>query len=168
MTRYLVAYYSWTGHTAKVAEALAARLSADLEEICEVKPRRGPLIFIRSALEAACRRPAAIRPSVRNVADYDVVVLGSPVWAQDMASPMRAFLLREKPSLKQVALFCTLGGAGGEEALGKMEALCGQPAFADLLVREAALKTNAWCKLVEDFARRIRALAEPEQTSEAA
>lgn len=120
MTRTLVAYYSWSGNTAKVAKAIAEALGADLEEIRETRSRRGVFGYIGAAMEAAREHPAPIQPAIRNPGGYDLVVLGCPVWAQKMASPMRAYLLRERAHFKRIGLFCTLGGAGGEAALAGM------------------------------------------------
>ena len=86
MSRSLVVFYSWTGNTGKVARALAETLSAELEEIREVKPRGGLFAFLRSGMEASRKRPAPIVRCSRNLADYDLVILGSPVWAASMAS----------------------------------------------------------------------------------
>jgi flavodoxin len=156
MAKYLVAYYSWTGNTAKVAKAIAEKLGADIEEIRDAKPRKGMFAFIRSAFEASQQRQTVIAPRVKNPADYDVVVLGSPVWAQNMASPMRAYITREQANVRQAAFFCTLGGAGGKTALAKMAALCRRASIADLQVDDPALKSGAWRGAVDDFARRIQ------------
>jgi len=168
MTRLLVVYYSWTGSTAKVAEAIAGELSADVEEIREVRRRAGPFAFIRAALQSMRETPAAIMPSVRDVADYDVVILGCPVWAQNMASPMRSYILREGSKFRQVAFFCTLGGAGGDAALAKMAALTGRPPVARLLVTAAPLKSGGWRDLVKAFARQISASPSPTRRDHAA
>jgi flavodoxin len=155
MTKCLVAYYSWNGNTAKVARALAEFLSADVEEIRDAKRRSGFFAFLRSASEASREKPAPILPLSRNAGDYDILILGSPVWAQKMASPVRSYILRERQRVKNLALFCTLGGAGGETVLASMEAACGRRPVANLQVREADFKSGAWKDLVEDFARRI-------------
>jgi hypothetical protein len=73
-----------------------------------------------------------------------------------MASPMRSYILQEKGRIKRLALFCTLGGAGGEAALSSMAELCGRGPIADLQVRDSELKSGAWRVAVDEFARRIR------------
>ena len=151
----LVAYYSWTGKTAEIAKAIAAELGADLEPIREPKPRRGLFSFLRSALEARGNKAAPILPLSKRAADYDVVVLGSPVWAGRMASPMRAYIEREGVNLKQVAFFCTLGGANGDQALADLRAACGLDPRAELLVEARALATGIWRARVGAFARKV-------------
>jgi flavodoxin len=155
MTRCLVVYYSWTGNTAKVAKAIAQNLSAELEEIREVKPRKGLFAYIRSAFESRRRRCAAILPPTHDPSDYDLVILGCPVWAQDMASPMRAYIEEQRPRLQRIALFCTLGGAGGDLTLAKMASLCERSPAAGLQIADPDMKSGAWVRLAEDFATRI-------------
>lgn len=158
----LVAYYSWTGKTAEIAKAIAAELGADLEAISEPKPRRGVFAFLRSALEARGKEAAPILPLSRRAGDYDIVILGSPVWAGRIASPMRAYIERERVNLKQVAFFCTLGGANGEQALADLREACGLDPRAELLIDARALATGIWRAPVGAFGRKIAlALATP-------
>lgn len=96
-----------------------------------------------------------------------MVILGSPVWAQKMASPVRSYILREKNNIKNLALFCTLGGAGGEAVLAGMETLSGRPRIASLQVTDADFKASAWRRMTDDFARQIRE-AQPQASNAAA
>lgn len=156
MPKYLVAYYSWTGNTAKVAKLLAETLSADIEEIREVKPRSGPFALAATAIASVLKMSPPILKPTKSVADYDVVILGCPVWASNMATPMRTYIMRENPKIKQVAFFCTLGGSGGKAALGRMAALCGRTSLADLIVEQSALASGNWRGLTENFARQVQ------------
>jgi flavodoxin len=156
MPKYLVAYYSWTGNTAKVANLIAATLSADIEEIHDVKPRGGPFAFAAAVVASVLKRSAPILQPTKSVADYDVVILGCPVWASNMATPMRTYIMRENPRIKQVGLFCTLGGSGGKAALAQMAALCGRTSLADLIVEQPALASGTWRGVTENFARQVQ------------
>jgi flavodoxin len=156
MPKYLVAAYSWTGNTAKVANAIADALSADIEEIREIEPRRGFFAFPLALVASMLKTSPPILPSTKNVSDYDVVILGCPVWASHIATPMRTYLLRESPKIKQIALFCTLGGSGGKAALAGMATICAHTALADLMVKQSALASDAWRSMAEDFARQIQ------------
>lgn len=159
MTRYLVAYYSWTGATAKIAKLLAQELSADLEEIRDARRRAGPFAFVGAVFESLGKRPARILPAVRDPADYDVVILGCPVWAQDIASPMRAYVREQGRKFRKVALFCTFGGAGGEATLDKLSALCGLTPLARLAVDDPALKSERWRDMAQAFSGQLVAKA---------
>jgi flavodoxin len=156
MPKYLVAYYSWTGNTAKVAKLIAETLSADIEEINDVEPRSGPFAFAAAVVASLLKRSPPILQRTKSVADYDVVILGCPVWASNMATPMRTYITRENPRIKQVGLFCTLGGSGGKAALARMAALCGRTSLIDLIVDQPALASGTWRGLTENFARQVQ------------
>jgi O-6-methylguanine DNA methyltransferase len=111
-TRWYIVH-AYSNFEKKVAEAIAAALSADLEPIRETKRRAGLFAYFRSAIEAKKRKTAPILASAHDPADYDLVVLGTPVWAGEISSPLRAYVEREKAKLQRVAFFCTLGGANG-------------------------------------------------------
>jgi flavodoxin len=157
MPKYLVVYYSWTGNTAKVAKLIAATLGADIEEIRDAKPRRGFFAFTAALVASVLKKSSPIQQPTKNVADYDVVILGCPVWGANMAAPMRTYVMRESPRLKQIALFCTLGGSGGKAALARMAALCEHTSLADLALNQPAIASDAWRGAAEDFARQVQA-----------
>ena len=90
--KILIVYYLRSGTTRRVAEALAAELKCDAEEIGDVKSRTGFLGIIGSVIEAVAQRPAPIAPAKLNPSSYDLVVVGTPVWAWSVASPVRTYL----------------------------------------------------------------------------
>lgn len=105
----LVVYYSRTGRTRKAAEEIASALSADLEELRDNKKRSGPIGFIKSGIEARSGRTVNLEPLSHDPATYDIVVVGTPVWAGTMSSPVRTFLQETDLSKSRVAWFCTAG-----------------------------------------------------------
>lgn len=168
MSRILVAYYSWTGVTAKLARAIADGLAADLEEIREIKSRRMPLGAFRGVFEVLTKRRPALASQQKNAADYDLVVLGFPVWAATMASPMRSYAIGEGARAKAIAAFCTLGGSGGEDAMTKLQAALGRKLEAQLIVDAAALKSGDWKAQADAFVRGLKLTLEREARGDAA
>lgn len=142
--RTLVVYFSRTGYTRKVAEALAAAGDADVEAIREAHNRSGLLGYLRSAFEALRKRHVRILPPERDPSRYELVVLGTPVWAQNMCSPMRAYIAANKGKLRQVALFCTQGGSGAEKVLEDMAELCGRRPIASLALSDGEIKRGRY------------------------
>lgn len=124
--RILVVYYSRSGTTRKIAESLSEALKCDVEEIVELKSRAGFLGYVRSLVEAMQKRSSAIARGKRDPSFYDLIVIGTPVWAWSVSSPVRAYLMANKERLSQVAFFCTLGGAGSESAFAQMQGLVGK------------------------------------------
>lgn len=139
MPRILVVDYSRTGNTHKVGAAIAKACDADLEEIRDSRPRRGLWGWIRSAREAMRAMPAEIRPTKRDPASYDLVVVGSPVWTGHVSSPMRSYLTQRRGSFARLALFVTEGGSGGPRALAEMASLAGRQAAATMELRAREL-----------------------------
>lgn len=139
MKRILVVYYSRSGHTEFVARQIAARCHADLERIEDRHSRQGVLGYLRSVVEAVLGLRPPIERLRRRPADYDLVIVGTPVWCWNVASPLRTWLQRHRSALTNVAVFCTCGGSGHAKVLDDLEALCGQRALARLVMTERAV-----------------------------
>jgi hypothetical protein len=141
--KVLVAYYSRTGHTRKLARAVAAALEADVDEIRDPTHRSGLLGWLRSGIEGYGGVLAPIDPPRRDPADYDVVVVGTPVWSMSVSAPVRTYLWRERARFPRVAFVATLGGMGKERVFAQMKAVGGRGPVATLAVREQALVRGA-------------------------
>lgn len=74
------------------------------------------LVAETAAVEAWRERPSAIAAPKHDPSFYDLVVIGSPVWAWLVSSPVRAYLTAMKPWLPDVAFFCTLGATESTRA----------------------------------------------------
>lgn len=112
--KVLVLYYSQTSGTKTVAQEIATKLGADIEEITPVTPYDGDF----QATIARCNqeREEGITPELKpisaDLASYDVVFLGYPIWFGTMAPPMLAFVSNTDLSGKKVVPFCTFGSGG--------------------------------------------------------
>jgi len=155
MAKILVVYYSRTGMARRIALEVAARCGADVEQIRDPTTRTGMFGFVRCAYEAIRERLAPIAPAAVDVSRYDLVVLGTPVWASNVSSPMRSFVQVHAAKLKRVALFCTQGGSGGPKVLQQLAALCGKTAVATLVLREADIKGARYASELDDFVAAI-------------
>lgn len=160
MSRILVVDYSRTGNTHLVAKAIAHDCGADLERIREVRSRRGLWGYLRSAREAMKERPAEIRRPKLDPADYDLIVLGSPVWVGHVSSPMRRYLADNAGKFSRIAVFVSEGGRGGTKVLAEMAALAQRPPVARLKLRASELGDDLVYK-VADFVDRVRKAAVP-------
>ncbi len=99
--RVLVVYYSRSGTTRKVAQCIAAALQCDSEEIVEGRSRSGILGYLRSVIEARRQTPARVALPVRDPSTYDVIVVGTPVWAWSVSSPVRAYMVANQAKFPQ-------------------------------------------------------------------
>lgn len=114
----LVTYFSASGVTKKVAEKLAEAAGADLFEIKpEVAYTEADLNWMdkksRSSIEMNDKsfRPA-IAEKYNNMADYDVVYVGFPIWWYVAPTIINTFLESYDFSGKTIVLFATSGGSG--------------------------------------------------------
>lgn len=153
--RTLVVYYSRTGHTRQLASEIADRCGADLEEIQEPGSRRGAWGYLRSAWQALRHAAPPIQPAIRSPADYELVVIGTPVWNFGLAPPVRSYARQHAGEFKRVAFFCTEGGSGDRRAFEELSALCGQAPAATVAVTEKQLPTPAHAAPVEQFVARL-------------
>jgi len=112
MPKTLIVYYSRDGNTKKVAEKLAEQMSCDIIQITESKSRKGILGFLKAGMEASRKtQPPIILPEI-NLEDYELFLIGTPIWAGAMASPVRTFMVQKLPKTADYAIFYTRGGAG--------------------------------------------------------
>ncbi|HVV83387.1 MAG TPA: flavodoxin [Kofleriaceae bacterium] len=157
MSRILVVYYTRSGTARTVAGRLAGLLGADLEEIVDPTPRAGWRGFVRSAVEARRAQLAPIAPSQHDPADYDLVVIGTPIWFASVSSPVRAYLRRHRGAIRAAAFFCTYGGSGSGRVLEQMKAEAKLEPVARMALREDDLPTVLASLSIERFASEVRA-----------
>ena len=157
MPRTLVVYFSRTGHTRTVARQIAERLGADLEEINDPTNRSGLLGYQWSGFQAFFKRIPDIAPAVHDPRQYDLVVIGTPIWDMSVSAPVRAYLRRYRAVLPKVAFVCTCGGAGSDRAFAQMTKECGQSPVATMVLTERELTTPAVPLAIARFIAHVRA-----------
>lgn len=146
MSRKLVAYFSASGVTEKVAKMLADVAGADLYRIEPKVPyTKADLNWMdqqaRSAIEMkdTSSRPA-IKDTDAHVADYDVVYVGFPIWWYIAPTIINTFLEKYDFSGKTIILFATSGGSGfGKTASG----LKGSVAADTKIIESKVLRSSA-------------------------
>lgn len=118
MSKKLVAYFSASGVTAKVAERLSESIGADLHEITpKVRYTDADLDWrdktSRSSIEMS--NPAS-RPEIErirdNMKDYDTIYLGFPIWWYIAPTIINTFLESYDLTGKTIVPFATSGGSG--------------------------------------------------------
>lgn len=147
----LVVYYSRSGMTRKVGENIANILKCDVEEIVDTKSRKGFWGYLVSGFESATKKLPPIQDTRKDPSQYDIVVVGTPVWAGNMASPIRTYITRNKDRFKQVAFFCTYGGMGNARAFREMEELCGKKPSGLLDVKTMEIVSGHYIEKINKF-----------------
>ena len=120
----LIVYYSYTGNTKKVAEALAEYLKQQYEvNIKRLKPQGETSSFFQQAIAALFHKTTQLNEIDYDLGEYDLICFGTPVWAFGPAPAMNTYLnssfgLKDK----RVVLFSTYGsGAGVNRCLNYMQ-----------------------------------------------
>ena len=131
MSKVLVAYFSVSGVTKKVAKELAKVEKADLFEITPETPYTTADLDwkdqqSRSTLEMkdpSCR--PAITGRIENMGQYNVVFVGFPIWWGREPSVVDTFLDAYDFSGKRIVPFCTSGGSGIGETAKRIQEIVG-------------------------------------------
>ena len=87
----LVVYYSLEGSTKLIAD-IATALGADLLELKPVKEEINPKSFLKffwGGRQVVLKKIPELVPYERDIGKYDLIVIGTPVWAFNYAPPIR-------------------------------------------------------------------------------
>jgi len=153
--RILVVYYSLTGNIKLLAEAIAAELGADLQELRPLKDQRPGGIgkYFWGGGQVIMKELPELYPLEKNPVDYDLVIIGTPVWAWTFAPTLRAFFAQTKLVGKKVALFCSSGGSSGKTLADMRAALPSNEFVGEIEFVEPIRKSAESVARVREWAR---------------
>lgn len=154
MSKKLVAYFSASGTTKKVAEMVAAAADAD---IYEITPKElytsADLDWMnkksRSSIEMSDK---SIRPEITNtdagVENYDEIIIGFPIWWYVAPTIINTFLEKYDFSGKKIVLFATSGGSGFGNTVKELKISAPGAEFVEgkLLNRASKSEIKTWVK----------------------
>ena len=156
MSKKLVAYFSATGTTRKVAEMLAEVAEADLYEITPKTPyTSADLDWMnkksRSSVEMSDKK---IRPEIVDkdpgVEKYDVILIGFPVWWYVAPTIINTFLEKYNFSGKKIVLFATSGGSGFGNTVKEL-----QPSAPGAEIEEGRLLNHINRQEIENWVKEL-------------
>ena len=119
----LVVYYSRTGSTRKVAEYITKQLGADMEAIIDMKKRSGVGGFVLGGKDSLMRKETEISEIKKDPSKYELVIVGSPIWAGNMPPAIRTYLNKYKANINSVAFFATSGGSSQVKIFEEVKSL---------------------------------------------
>lgn len=118
-SKVLVLYYSQTSNTKLVAEEIAKKLDADIEEIKAVNPYDGD--FNATIERCLKEREEGVVPEIKRlkskIEKYETIFIGYPIWFGTYAPPVAKLLEQVDLSNKIVVPFCTFGSGGLESSM---------------------------------------------------
>ena len=138
MKKILIVYYSWSnGNTERIAKMLQQQVGGDLLKIDTVEPYSGSYDDVVSQGQDEVNRgyEPEIQPISVNVADYDVIAIGTPTWWYTMAPAVLTFLHSQNFTGKTVVPFMTNGGWPGHVIKDMKNACKGAEVVCDMQVQ---------------------------------
>ena len=113
--KVLVAYFSYSGTTRNIANAISEKTGGDLFEIT---PQDGySNVYMESNSEIRGNERPALTDTVENMEEYDIVFVGYPVWWHATPTPINTFLESYDLTGKLIIPFCTSGGSDIDETM---------------------------------------------------
>lgn len=151
-----VVYYSWKGHTEKVAAALAKLLDAELVRIEPVSEGG----VVGKAMKAMCGMKSPIRPTKTSLAGVDTLVIASPVWAGKVPSYVNEYLDSVTDAGgKPFHVIVEMGGRGDQSAIAvvrkRLEAK-GMKFVSSASTVQKDVDSGSFTGTIETFAAGIR------------
>jgi flavodoxin len=151
----LIVYYSRSGKTKKLSESISKEINCNLEEIVSKRGRNGTLGFLISGYEASRKKLAKIGDMKNDPSIYDLVIIGTPIWAGRMSSPVRTYITKNRDRFPKVAFFITHGGADAGKAMAELQELCGKKPVGTLAVRTTDVNQGKYLQNVKEFVAAI-------------
>lgn len=133
----LIVFYSNTGNTSKLAKILASKLESETLEIKDCRNRKGLIGFLRAGFDAITSNVTIIENFTEDFTKYDLVLIGTPVWAGRLTPAIRTFLIGNSEVLPEVAFFATHAGGGTSKTLVQLEKLASQEPLACLSIEKS-------------------------------
>ncbi|PLV59911.1 flavodoxin domain-containing protein [Thermotoga sp. KOL6] len=156
--KILIAFYSRDGHTRKAADILGKILNADLDEVVDNKNRKGILGFLRAGYDATMEKTTEITFS-KDPSEYDLVVVGTPVWNGRLTPAIRTYLLQNREKIKNAVFFVTCAGRPGK-CLKQMKEIYGKEVLMERVKVRKRLEGEARV-FAEELERLIHTLKGP-------
>ena len=156
MGRKLVAYFSASGTTRKIAEMIAEATAADLYEILPKQSyTKDDLNWMdkksRTSVEMSDKK---FRPEIFNTDvqfdKYDEIILGFPIWWYVAPTIINAFLEKYDFSGKKIVLFATSGGSGFGNTVSELK-----PSAPDAVIIEGKVFNKATKQEIAEWVKRI-------------
>ena len=147
MSEILCVYYSRTGRTETLMREIAGELDCELVKLDDGVDRSGLGGWLNSGRQAMARKLPPVKPpkTKRPLEDYDLVIIGTPVWAGRCSAPVRSFLLEYGETLRKVAYVITRGSdVRYEEVFDQMDMYVCKPRAAAVTIRPNAVGSAFW------------------------
>lgn len=157
-SKILVAYFSQTGHTRTLANQIHDQAGGDLFEIVPSKAYTSDYNALTSQAQQEKNEnyKPPLKTKVENIASYNVIFVGTPIWWGSISSPVRTFLSDYDFSGKTVIPFDTNEGSSMGSIVSDIKKLCPKATVQEngLAVRDSDVDNSKntvadWLKKIE-------------------
>ena len=152
----LVVFYSRTGNTKRIAGSIGQSLDCDIEEIVDTEKRGGIIGYIKSGYEASRGRLSKIKDPENDASQYDLVIIGTPVWAGKMSVPVRTYITQNHSKFNKIAFFSTAGGTNFDGTFSDMREVSGTSPIAEIGIRAKEVQDGSYKPKVTEFITKIQ------------
>ena len=104
-----IIFYTRTGKTRAIAEAIRELYTYDLQEIIDLRDRSGLLGYISGVIDILFRPITEILPKELNLDSYNLLYIGAPIWGNRFPPAITTFFSTARFSDKKVILFANFG-----------------------------------------------------------
>ncbi|MDW7670195.1 MAG: flavodoxin [Bacillota bacterium] len=154
----LVIYYSHEGSTRLIAESMADAIGADLLPLIPKKEmtRHGFSKYFWGGSQVMMKRKPELLPFEVDPLEYDLILIGTPVWAWTFSPPVAALLKTVDFSGKKIGLFSCHGGQNGRTFLNLKKHLADSQVLGEIDFFEPVKKdTKLSVERAKTWAREI-------------
>ena len=157
----LIVYYSLEGNTGYVVDKIAKATGADTLQLIPKKAyaSKGFKKFLWGGKSAVMAEKPPLESYDVDLAQYDRIVFGFPVWAGNVTPPLRTFIAENQQDIKakRVAAFACQSGSGAEKAFAKLKAAIGIESLETeaVFIDPKARRTDETDAAIEAFGQKL-------------
>ena len=151
----LIVYFSRSGNTEKIGKELASKIDADTEQIKDKTKRKGILGWLSSGRDSMKKRTTDIEKLNHKPQEYDVVIIGTPVWAGNVPPATRTILEKYHRKIDNVAFFSTSKSGETTKMYNTMAKIIGIDTISTLSITEKEIKKDSYQEKMDEFINKI-------------
>lgn len=121
----IVVFYSLEGNCKLIGTTIAETLNFEVLDL-KVKnpiPTKGPKKYLLGGKSAISKDSPELETTIPDLTDYELVIVGAPVWAATFAPAIRSFASSTKLKNKKIAFFSCSAGGSTKKCISDMKAL---------------------------------------------
>lgn len=139
----------------KMKKAFVGKIDKENKPKMDASDFHAMLPFFLGVTRALLKIPSTIKEPVRDPRKYDLVIVGTPIWAGALTPAVRAYIKKRSATFKKVAFFCTMIGSGGSKAFSDMQKICKKTPVGVLELTSEEVQKSAHMNKVKGFVKAL-------------